>query len=90
MTPGEKKTVHIPVHLAYGHYQDENVMEFPKSEFPADLTPEVGMELQMGDDSGNVFPVVIVNVKEDTVELDGNHPLAGKDLIFDLELVSIG
>ena len=90
MTIGEKKTVHIPVHEAYGERNDDMVMEYPKSDFPADMQPEVGMELQMGDDSGNVFPVLIVEVGDEMVMLDANHPLAGHDLIFDLELVSIG
>lgn len=90
MKVGDKKTVHIPVVDAYGDRNDDMIMEYPISEFPADMKPEVGMELQMGDNAGNVFPVVITEVSEETVMLDGNHPLAGQDLIFDLELVSIG
>lgn len=90
MTVGEKKTVNIPVADAYGHRNDDMVMDYPVSDFPADMTPEVGMELQMGDNQGNVFPVVITQVVGDMVTLDANHPLAGHDLNFDLELVSIG
>lgn len=90
MIPGDKKTVNIPVTEAYGHRNDDMVMEYPSSDFPEDMNPEVGMELQMGDDQGNVFPVVIVEINGDMVTLDANHPLAGQDLIFDLELVSIG
>lgn len=90
MAPGEKKTVQIPVTEAYGHRNDEMVMEYPISEFPEDMKPEVGMELQMGDNQGNVFPVLIVEVGEEAVVLDANHPLAGQDLIFEIELVSIG
>ncbi len=90
MKVGEKKTVNIPVAHAYGERNSDMVMEYPKSEFPADMNPQVGMELQMGDDSGNVFPVVIVEVGEETVLLDANHPLAGQDLVFEIELVSIG
>ncbi|MCF8449037.1 MAG: peptidylprolyl isomerase [Taibaiella sp.] len=90
MIPGDKKTVSIPVAEAYGHRNDDMVMEYPASDFPEDMNPEVGMELQMGDDQGNVFPVVIVEINGDMVTLDANHPLAGQDLIFDLELVSIG
>jgi peptidylprolyl isomerase len=89
MQPGEKKTVNIPVEQAYGQRNDDMMMEYPKSEFPADMKPEVGMELHMSDNMGNVFPVVIEAVNEETVILDANHPLAGKDLTFDLELVSI-
>lgn len=89
MQVGEKKTVHIPVHHAYGERRDDMMMEYPKSEFPADMTPEPGMELQMSDNQGNVFPVVITEVNDEVVMLDANHPLAGKDLTFEIELVSI-
>ena len=90
MTIGEKKKVNIPVDHAYGHSNDDMMMEYPVSDFPADMTPEVGMELQMGDNQGNVFQVIITEVNDDMVLLDANHPLAGQDLIFDIELVSIG
>ena len=90
MTVGEKKTVHIPVGEAYGQRNDDMIMEYPITEFPTDMKPEVGMELQMGDNAGNVFPVVITAVSAETVMLDANHPLAGQDLIFELELVAIG
>ncbi len=66
------------------------MMEYPKSDFPPDMQPVIGLELHMSDDTGNVFPVVIADIKADVVVLDANHPLAGQDLIFDLELVSIG
>lgn len=90
MQPGEKKTVQIPVDQAYGQRSDNMMMEYPKGEFPADMKPEVGMELQMSDNQGQVFPVVIREVKEEVVVLDANHPLAGHDLVFEIELVSIG
>jgi FKBP-type peptidyl-prolyl cis-trans isomerase 2 len=90
MKPGDKKTVNIPVENAYGERNDDMMMEYPVSDFPADMIPQVGMELQMGDNTGNVFPVVIVEVNEDSVLLDANHPLAGQDLIFEIELISIG
>lgn len=89
MIIGEKKTIQIPVDQAYGPRQDEMVMEFPKDRFPADMVPEVGMQLNMSNGSGQNFPVVIVEVKDELVVLDANHPLAGQDLIFDLELVAI-
>ncbi len=90
MAIGQKKTVNIPVVMGYGDRLEDMIMEFPITEFPPEMNPEVGMELQMGDNSGNVFPVVVLEVREETVVLDGNHPLAGKDLVFDIELVSIG
>lgn len=90
MTVGEKKKVNIPVDQAYGQRNPDMMMEYPISEFPADMKPEVGMQLQMSDQTGQVFPVMIAEVKESVVILDANHPLAGEDLTFDIELVSIG
>ena len=90
MEPGEKKTVHIPVMEAYGDRQENMVLSFPVSDFPEGKTPEVGMEMQMSDNQGNIFAVVITEIKDDMMKLDANHPLAGMDLVFDLELVSIG
>lgn len=89
MNVGDKKTVNIPVDQAYGPVAPENLIEFPKTEFPEDMNPEIGMQLHLNDNQGNNFPVVVAEVKEDTVVLDANHPLAGKELIFDIELVSI-
>lgn len=90
MAVGEKKTVQIPVGEAYGERRDDMVVQYPKNEFPAEMNPEVGMQLTMSDNMGNNFPVVITEVQEEVVVLDANHPLAGQDLIFDLEVVSIG
>jgi len=89
MKVGEKKTVNIPVDQAYGVHNDDMMMEYPLSEFPPDMHPAVGMELHMSDNQGNVFPVVIAEVLETSVVLDANHPLAGQDLVFEIELVSI-
>ncbi|HEX8334201.1 MAG TPA: peptidylprolyl isomerase [Segetibacter sp.] len=89
MSVGEKKTIEIPVDEAYGVKQDDLLMEFPKTNFPADMVPEVGMQLNMSNGSGQNFPVVIREVKDDVVVLDANHPLSGEDLVFDLELVEI-
>lgn len=86
---GEKKTVTIPVDEAYGPKNPEMIMEYPKNDFPDDMAPEAGMQLQMSDNSGNVFPVVITEVREDIVLLDANPPLAGEDLTFDIEVVTI-
>ena len=89
MSVGEKKTVVIPAEEAYGPKQEDMIMEFPKERFPEDLVPEAGMQLNMSNGSGQNFPVVIVEVKDEIVVLDANHPLAGEDLTFDLELVEI-
>jgi peptidylprolyl isomerase len=89
MKVGEKKTIHIPFMEAYGPKQAEMIVEFPKTQFPPDLNPEVGMALTMNNGQGQQFQVNVVEVKEEVVVLDANHPLAGQDLTFDLELVSI-
>ncbi|QJB33258.1 peptidylprolyl isomerase [Chitinophaga oryzae] len=89
MKPGDKKTIHIPVDQAYGPKNDEMIMEFPKANIPPDLNPEVGMELQMSNPEGQVFQVRVAAVGTEFITLDANHPLAGQDLVFDLELVEI-
>jgi FKBP-type peptidyl-prolyl cis-trans isomerase 2 len=90
MEIGEKKTINIPVDQAYGPKDPEMVVEFPKANFHPDMAPEVGMRLNMTNNTGQVIPVVIVDVKPESVILDANHPLAGEDLVFEIELVSIG
>jgi peptidylprolyl isomerase len=89
MAVGEKRTVNIPADQAYGAVQADMILDFPKTQFPPDMIPEVGMQLSMSNNEGQQFPVTIVEVKEDAVVLDANHPLAGKDLTFALELVDI-
>lgn len=89
MQVGEKKTINIPVDEAYGQKQEDLYMEFPRDKFPPDVEPEVGMQLNMSNETGQNFPVVISEVNDETVLLDANHPLAGEDLTFDLELVEI-
>lgn len=89
MQVGDKKTIEIPCDQAYGPKHDEMIVDFPRNQFPEDLNPIVGMQLNMSNQDGQQFPVSVVEVSEDTVKLDANHPLAGKDLIFDLELVEI-
>jgi FKBP-type peptidyl-prolyl cis-trans isomerase 2 len=89
MTKGEKKTINIAVEDAYGPKQDDLFMEFPRDRFPDNMEPEVGMQLNMSNAQGQNFPVVIAEVKEDAVILDANHPLAGQELVFDIELVEI-
>ena len=89
MTVGDKKTINIPFDDAYGPRNPDMVIEMPKNKFPKDLDLEVGMPLGMSDQQGQQFQVTIVEIKEDVVLLDANHPLAGQDLVFDLELVEI-
>jgi len=90
MSVGEKKTVHIPAAEAYGDVDPNYLAVLDKTEIPSDIPYEVGMQLNMHQDgTGQVMPVSVVEVTESTITLDANHPLAGKDLIFDLELVAI-
>ena len=89
MLIGEKKTIHIPANEAYGAVNEEMIMDFPKDKFPADMKIELGMQLMMNNGSGQQIPVKIIEIKEDVVILDSNHHLAGKDLIFDFDLVEI-
>jgi peptidylprolyl isomerase len=89
MKVGDKKTVNIPFDQAYGPRNAEMLVEFPKDRFPKDMELEVGLSLMMTDGSGQQFPVVVTEVKEEVVVLDANHPLAGQDLVFDIELIEI-
>lgn len=90
MQVGDKKTVNIAVEEAYGAKNTDLIMEFPHNMLPSGLKPEIGMQLQMNNREGRVFPVKVVAVGTETVTLDANHPLAGEELIFDIELVEIG
>jgi len=89
MKVGDKKTINIPVVDAYGPVNPEMLIEFPKERFPEGMNPEVGMPLNMTNSNGENFRVIIAEVKPESVILDANHPLAGEDLVFDVELVSI-
>lgn len=89
MALGDKKTVNIVPEEAYGERNDQMIIDFPRSNFPDDMTPEIGMQLMMNNNAGQQFPVTIVEVREDVVVLDANHQLAGKELVFDIEVVGI-
>ena len=89
MSVGDKKTVHIQPEDAYGHKNEEAIIEFPRTNVPPDVPLEIGLQLQLRDEEGHPIPVTITDVKEDTLILDANHMLAGKELIFDIELVEI-
>ncbi|MEO9003513.1 MAG: peptidylprolyl isomerase [Ginsengibacter sp.] len=89
MAVGEKKTINIAPENAYGHKNEEAIVEFPKSNIPGDMKLEPGMKLQLRNQEGQPIPVTVAEVKEDVVILDANHELAGKELVFDIELVEI-
>jgi len=89
MKVGEKKTVTIPVDEAYGPRRDDMVGELPREKLPSDLAPEVGQQLIMARPDGGKTIGTIISVSDNTVTIDANHPLAGKDLTFEIELVKI-
>jgi FKBP-type peptidyl-prolyl cis-trans isomerase SlpA len=89
MKLNQKKTITISEEEGYGSVNDDLRQEVKKSELPEDLTPEVGMGLVAKSANGQETNLRVVKVEEDSIIIDGNHPLAGKDLIFDLEVVAI-
>ena len=89
MAAGDTRTVHIPCADAYGEHHADGVMRVPRDEFPPDMPLEVGSSVQGQQSSGQVVSFTIMAVTDAEVTLDANHPLAGKDLTFDLRLVSI-
>jgi FKBP-type peptidyl-prolyl cis-trans isomerase 2 len=89
MKVNEKKTVKVPFAEAYGDVQKELFHEVKKDELPEDMTPEVGMGLASKNPDGTEVQFRVTEVHENHIIIDANHPLAGQDLIFDLELVEI-
>jgi FKBP-type peptidyl-prolyl cis-trans isomerase 2 len=89
MKVNEKKTITIPVAEAYGEVQKELFHEVKKAELPQDMTPEVGMGLASRNPDGSEVQFRIAEVHAEHIIIDANHPLAGQDLTFDLELVEI-
>ena len=89
MGVGEQKTVTIPVDKAYGEYDPQKVMEVPIDQVPPDFTPEVGQKLEVGGVNGEIVLVTVREINDTHIYLDANPPLAGQELIFDLELVAI-
>ena len=89
MEPGESKTVEIPADQAYGPHRPEQVMEVDRATMPPDMQLEIGTRVQGAQPGGQTANFVVTALTESLVTLDANHPLAGKDLIFDLELVGI-
>lgn len=90
MKPGQSKTVEIPAKKAYGLHRKDMIAVIERSKLPADLNPEVGQRLRIDQADGQKIPATVVEVSDSTVTLDANHPLAGKDLVFDIELLEIG
>lgn len=89
MQVNEKKLIEIPSNEAYGDVRNDLIQEVAKTNLPPELNPEVGMQLQSNAEDGSTLLVTIVKVEDKSVVVDANHPLAGKDLIFDIEVVDI-
>lgn len=89
MAVGDKKTVNVPCDQAYGPVNPDMRQQVQRAEIPAEIPTEIGTRLQMQAQNGQVIPVVVVDANETTVTLDANHPLAGQDLTFAIELVDI-
>ena len=88
MAIGESKKAEIPANEAYGEKREDLVMTFEKDKLPADLNPEVGQKLSMSNGERDM-PVTVTEVNEESIVIDANHELAGKDLIFEIELVEV-
>lgn len=89
MKLNEKKTIEIPASEAYGERREELMQEVPKNQLPEEIKPEVGMPLMAQLPDGGQQQLVIAEVREESIVVDANHPLAGKDLVFDVEVVEI-
>ena len=89
MKVNEKKTIVIPSAEAYGEPREELIQEVPRDKLPQDIQPEVGMGLVSKTPDGNEIQLLVKEVKEEAIIVDGNHPLAGQELTFDIEVVEI-
>ena len=86
---GDSTKVDIPSVEAYGEMREDLVINVPKDQLPADVEPQVGMQLQVNQPNGQPVPVRITGISDTELTLDANHPLAGKDLSFEIELVEV-
>ena len=89
MKLNEKKTINMTKDDAYGEVNETLIQEVKKTDLPQDMEPKVGTGLVSKSPDGQEINLMVVEVKEETIVIDGNHPLAGRDLVFDLEVVEI-
>lgn len=90
MNPGDAKTIEIPAGAAFGPRLEELILKTERSRFPEGVEPQVGQQFQVNRSDGSPMPVTVVEVEEETVTLDANHPLAGEALTYTVSLVSVG
>ncbi len=89
MNAGEKKTVVVPAEEAYGPHRGEHVVAIERKNLPSDVNPQVGQRLEITQADDKTVLVTVTDISESSVTLDANHPLAGKALTFDIELIKI-
>ena len=89
MEPGDSKTTQISSDDAYGAHRDELVTSVDRDNLPEDMDPQVGQRLEVQQQNGQPIPVTVTNTDDSTITLDGNHPLAGEDLTFEIELLHL-
>lgn len=89
MEPGDKETVTVAPEKGYGERVEALVADVEKDQFPADVEPEVGQRFQVSQENGQNVVVEIVEIGNDVIKLDANHPLAGKELTFEIELLEV-
>jgi len=89
MKPGETKSIVIPAEDAFGEYDVERVFTIPRADLPQDLKPEVGDEIVLVNEDDEELAVVVVDVDEEEITFDSNHPLAGEEVSYEFELVEI-
>lgn len=89
MTSGENKVIQIVADKAYGPYREDLVMTVGRDQFPNDTLPEIGHQIRIGQNKNDYVIATIVDVNDEQVTMDANHPLAGRDLTFEVQLVSI-
>jgi peptidylprolyl isomerase len=89
MEPGTRSTVTIPAEAAYGPHRPEAIQTVDRATVPPEVELKIGTQLQARTSGGAVMPITVIGVDERSVKIDANHPLAGQDLVFDVELVEI-
>lgn len=89
MSPGESKHAEVPAEQGYGPHRQEMVVEVDRNQLPENIEPAVGQKLEIQGTDGKAIPALVAEVSDSKVKLDANHPLAGRPLAFDLELLEI-
>ena len=89
MDVGESKQITLAPEDAYGHRNEEMLVELPTTSFPEDMELEMGLQLQLTNQNGQPVPATVVQIGDENITMDVNHPMAGKTLVFDIEIVEV-